>query len=46
MTEVLFHGEWIEESHANLILARESNPNTPEYKHRVEEEERRKKQQQ
>jgi ABC-type glutathione transport system ATPase component len=50
MTEVLFRGEYVEESHANLILARESNPNTPEYKRRLEEqtqaEEQRKKLQQ
>jgi len=38
MTEVLFSGEWVEESHANLILERESNHNTPEYKQRLEEE--------
>ena len=38
MTEVLFRGEYVEESHANLILARESNPNTPEYKRRLEEQ--------
>jgi hypothetical protein len=53
MTEVLFRGEYLEESHANLILAMESNPNTPEYKRRLEaqaktlaEEERKKLQQQ
>jgi hypothetical protein len=45
MTEVLFPGERIEKSHANLILARESNPNTPEYKRRVEEQERKKQEQ-
>jgi ABC-type glutathione transport system ATPase component len=45
MTEVLFRGEYVEESHANLILARESNPNTPEYKRRVEEQERKKQEQ-
>jgi hypothetical protein len=38
MTEVLFRGEYVEESHANLILARESNPNSPEYKRRLEEQ--------
>jgi hypothetical protein len=38
MTEVLFRGEYLEESHANLILAMESNPNTPEYKRRLEEQ--------
>lgn len=31
MTEVSFRGEWVEKSHANVILERENNPNNPEY---------------
>jgi hypothetical protein len=45
MTEVYFRGEWMDKSHANLILERESRPNTPEYKQKLIEEEERKKQQ-
>ena len=45
MTEVYFRREWVDKSHSNLILERESRPNTPEYKQKLIEAEERKNQQ-
>lgn len=38
MTEVPFRGEWVEKSHANVVLERENNSQNPEYHIKQREE--------